>query len=411
MIRSKGALSAFAAAGSAFELDIWNTIVETRQIWKSKVLHAMPGTNTTVADLAELMAAGGTSRQHFNASIKSQEYMDEHGQCMDNISNERSRIPHAGRGAFATRFIPKGGLVSPAPLVHIPDRSVLKIYDSKLSTKGKLLRDATKPVHEQLLLNYCFGHRDSTLLLCPYGLLTALINHDSQNPNTKVAWSDKRRLRHPEWFDQPVSLWGNSRHSGLSFDFVALRDIEEGEEVTIDYGREWESAWAAHAEQFRPHRPNYIPAFELNKVLDLRIPTVDETNDYFDQVLMGCRDHYLPFNHSVQGLEKGDEDFFLCRVLDRKNDGEAYVYTAEVYERRTYLKDGGDFEESFEDTTKLILFDLPRDAFVFKDIPYERDNHQSWAFRHDMRVPDDLFPEIWRNDRKTATPTQIDDEL
>jgi len=33
---------------------------------------------------------------------------------------------------------------------------------------------------------------------------------------------------------------------GLSFEYVALRDIEEGEEIFMDYGEEWEDAWEQH---------------------------------------------------------------------------------------------------------------------------------------------------------------------
>jgi hypothetical protein len=54
--------------------------------------------------------------------------LEENGQCMDNIKDGVSTIPDAGRGAFANRFIPKGGLVAPAPLIHIPDRSIFTMY-------------------------------------------------------------------------------------------------------------------------------------------------------------------------------------------------------------------------------------------------------------------------------------------
>jgi hypothetical protein len=56
------------------------------------------------------------------------DWLEENGQCMDNIKVGQSKNPNAGRGAFANRFIPKGGLVAPAPLIHIPDSEVLKMY-------------------------------------------------------------------------------------------------------------------------------------------------------------------------------------------------------------------------------------------------------------------------------------------
>lgn len=34
---------------------------------------------------------------------------------------------------------------------------------------GEEHRDISKPIGQQLLLNYCFGHSSSSMLLCPYG--------------------------------------------------------------------------------------------------------------------------------------------------------------------------------------------------------------------------------------------------
>ena len=36
-----------------------------------------------------------------------------------------------------------------------------------------------------------------------------------------------------EWFEQPISEFEKIFHSGLAIDFIALRDIEEGEEILI----------------------------------------------------------------------------------------------------------------------------------------------------------------------------------
>ena len=225
-------------SSESLERELWGLIVDLRHIWnKSKVMFALPGDNTTtIQDLQQLLDFGGSKYQNYNDTIKSKEWMEENGQCMDNIRDGVSNIPHAGRGAFASRPIKKNGLVSPAPIVHLPNRTSLTIYEHMITPKGQWKRDVNHPIHHQLLLNYCFGHRDTTVLLCPYGHLNFLINHDHKNPNTRVVWTEEQRLRHPEWLDQPVKEWGKTFHSGLSLDFVALRDIEEDEEITIDYG-------------------------------------------------------------------------------------------------------------------------------------------------------------------------------
>jgi hypothetical protein len=383
-----------------FEKDVYNFMIDTRGIWReSRLLHALPGPDISIPELKNLMDFGGTGMQHYNASIKSREWMEEHGQCIDNIEDGVSTIPHAGRGAFASRFIPKGGMVSPAPLVHLPDRRNLAVYREWIDSNHKSQRNLSAPIHQQLLLNYCFGHAQSTLLLCPYGPLTFLINHNAENPNTKIQWS--KNHRHPEWFEMPLEKWGDKNHNGLSIDFVALQDIEKGEEITIDYGEEWERAWQEHERNFDAPRPKYIPAFELNKMIDLVIPTYFEVDKNFEEVMTFCRQHFFPDEFKAKPHtfdfdgEENYGNFYLCRVYDR--DDTSNTYTAEVIEREWIENSKYDHEWTHKDTPVLILFDLPRDAFFFRDVPYGRDHHQFWSFRHDMRIPDDMFPDVWKN--------------
>ena len=121
------------------------------QPWrKPRLKSALPANDTQIDSV---MQSGGTSMQHYNESIRSLEWLEEHGQCMDNIRDGISTIPHAGRGAFANRFIPQGGLVAPAPLIHLPNRAVLNMYDFKYTDEETMTRDETKPIHKQLLLN------------------------------------------------------------------------------------------------------------------------------------------------------------------------------------------------------------------------------------------------------------------
>jgi len=387
-----------------FEQELWDFIVQLRNVWdKSRVMFALPSKNsTTIEDLIQLLDFGGSKLQGYNDTVKDQEWMDEHGQCVDNIRNGKSEIPHAAKGAIANRFIPEGGLVSPAPLIHLPNRTSLVIYNHRISPEGKWIRDVTSPSTHQLLLNYCFGHKESTILLCPYGHLNLLINHNHQNPNSKIVWSEKKHLRHPEWFDQPISEWGKKFHSGLAMDFVAMRDIKEGEEITIDYGIEWENAWQEHVENFDSVRVGYRPSYELNEIADLRIPTIFEPyENQFHKVITFCRDYYFPNDHNFTPYKfdtAEDEDetvdwHYACRVLMRHDDDN---YTVEIYNRERWR---GEFDvfESISVIPEGILFNVPREAMFFRDIPYTRDHHAPWSFRHDMRIPDEIFPDIWKN--------------
>jgi hypothetical protein len=60
------------------------------------------------------------------------------------------------------------------------------------------------------------------------------INHDSKNPNVKVKWPEKELIAHkPEWLKKdPDFLRNTIEKIGLSFEYVALMDIKEGDEVS-----------------------------------------------------------------------------------------------------------------------------------------------------------------------------------
>ena len=115
------------------------------------------------------------------------EWIRENGVCMDNIKNETSLNPNAGKGAFAQPSLKKGEVIVPAPMLHINDEDALRM-------------PAFEGEKKQLLLNYCFGHIDSSLLLCPY-TNALLLNHCSERrsdlhhcrhgkrPNATYRWS------------------------------------------------------------------------------------------------------------------------------------------------------------------------------------------------------------------------------
>jgi hypothetical protein len=403
---SKRAAVAMTSSGSndndiQIQMDLWNLISQEFP-YQSRTLNALPANRTLVEPVME---AGGTAYQDYNSTIRSVAWLEQHGQCMDNIKDGVSTLPDAGRGALANRFIPKGGLVAPAPLIHVPDRNVLNMYETMVNRDGQLIRDTAKRSHQQLLLNYCFGHSESTLLLCPYGLLTALINHspskDGQRANTKIQWT--KEMRHPEWKDQPIGKWGREQHTGLSIDFVALRDISEGEEIFLDYGDDWEQAWQEHIQHFDVPRRDYTPAFEMNKHRlnhNLTVKTVDEFGYLEDQgIFTFCRQTFLKWAGVGMDAEydvlDGLEGCVPCRARFRTHDDS---YIVEVFERKFIDDTGPNFDwEDQVDTVTKVLFDVPRDIFFFHDAPYKRDHHQDWTFRHDMRIPDEMFPDAWRN--------------
>ena len=141
--------------------------------------------------------------------------------------------------------------------------------------------DKNKVVGTELLLNHAYTHPDSPLFLVPSAPLASFINHGgpmmsikpkSKGANVKVQWpkDGTNSAKLFEWtysqtgnhfsssFDEMIfkspNPWLNDhpidvieRSGKLAFEYVALRDIHNGEEILIDYGDLWEEAWKEYS--------------------------------------------------------------------------------------------------------------------------------------------------------------------
>jgi hypothetical protein len=314
-----------------------------------------------------------------------------------------SSIPQAGRGAFATRHIGKGNVVATAPLVQL-NQHQMEILE---------LRDPEKPDSEilptgtQLLRNYCFGHKNSSILLYPYSPVVNYINHDHENFNAELQWSTLSHHR-SDWLNRSVDELMRIPHTGLIMEFVATRDILPGEEILVDYGDRWEQAWKMHVKSWKPDpsHQDYSPAWELN---DYTIPvrTKDEqiSDPYPDHVSMRC--YVGPLDQDQPGtLVDGKLEYkwtfakdlyyttlqvFPCKILERTGE---YIDTAdsirpvvERYKARIWR----------HKQLPWIVTDVPRRAIEFFDNEYTSDLHLRNAFRHEMDLPDDMLPPAWND--------------
>jgi SET domain len=110
----------------------------------------------------------------------------------------------------------------------------------------------------ELLLNYCYAPNDSSftssILFLPMVPGASTINHadptKNQRPNIAISWIEED-VDPETYFQQPSEiLFGDAERSDkdglLLIEYRALRDIEAGEELLLDYGNEWQKAWDAH---------------------------------------------------------------------------------------------------------------------------------------------------------------------
>ena len=200
-------------------------------------------------------------------------WLDENGVCLSSgkLRVGVSPIRHAGRGLFAAARIREGEAVLTSPLIAMrrDDFTIYKTDDGQRLARNVV--DRSEVVGTELLLNYAFAHPDSPLHLVPTAPLANFVNHGGPGgANVRIRWpaegSNAARLfgwaygqgrkshfdddfedypfgagRNAWLEDHPIDVM--ERSGKLAFEYVALRDIREGEEVLLDYGEAWDAAW------------------------------------------------------------------------------------------------------------------------------------------------------------------------
>jgi hypothetical protein len=210
--------------------EMWDTF-GVNSTWNSRVFAALPPKE----DYEQIEHIGLINMKR-NQMVRSVEWLQKHGVCAYKFYMDVSTIPQAGHGAFASRFLAKGTAILPIPLIHIPDRKILHIYDFKKSKDPAQKADKLKgAAAKQLLLNYCLGHANSTMLLSPYGPVFSMINHNHTLANVRLQWAlPERSNHHPEMLEKSVDYLESEYGARVAMELIALRDIQSGEEIFLD---------------------------------------------------------------------------------------------------------------------------------------------------------------------------------
>lgn len=319
--------------------------------------------------------------------LKTYDWLRDNGYCVDNL--KPGTTANLGRGAFSTRFLPQGSIVAPVPVLPLT-RNSLKMIRQRQS--GELLET------QQLLLNYCFGHANSSLLLYPYSPMVNLINHSSETPNVKLQWATSQATLD---LLSVQDLVQQDESPGLLLELVALRDISEGEEAVMDYGEEWQQAWNTHVQEWKPATGHYVPSFNVSLDI-LRTEKELRQDSYPDNVFTSCFYRYRASEHVSSEQVTMDQwkeskntmelrNLRPCAILERMGvdaNGKEQLYTVQL-RNRFGLKD----DERLSKGRIHVMTHVPRRAIRLSDKLYTTDPHLEDAFRHEIGLLS--FPAQW----------------
>jgi len=416
-------------------------------------------------------------------------FRDETSFCLDNTLEEQLSPIH-GKGLFSKRNIVDIDTI----LLSTP---MTPIHRDELKMENK---------RTQLLLNYCYGHPDSVLLWLPYGPLINSLNHSpSRRPNARVQWrslgnaeiddddddahsagssqiiqdddnyadatdhddiydemlSQRKQFHHPELLETLPEEVAKLHGKGLVMDLVSTRAIAAGEEVVIDYGDFWVTAWESHQAQWSEKKgpgdhnnahPELKSAHVYNMLTqDFKIHTITEqhhkpyppnlqTACYFEIEWVGDAD----FQEDVMAYESwnNQDDHFQCLlpciIMDRNNgeetddrmvvdddnfDDDLYAetlerdddgvsintrYTAKLidsHEENVAVDWNCHLYKDFE----YIYTDIPREGIIFVEKPHQSDVWLPDAFRQPIGG-NNMFPHIWKkkNMRRRTNQSTVD---
>jgi hypothetical protein len=80
-----------------------------------------------------------------NEGVRDLKWLERHGRCQDHLYPDKSTLLQAGRGAFASRNLPKGTIVGYSPLIHMGNnRKLWDIQYKEPQTSTTTTRGARK---------------------------------------------------------------------------------------------------------------------------------------------------------------------------------------------------------------------------------------------------------------------------
>jgi hypothetical protein len=234
---------------------------------------------------------------------------------------------------------------------------------------------------------------------------SSLINHaGGKLANVKLRW-----VHEPDPNDDPFS-------QTFLMELVATQSLVKGDEVLLDYGSYWVEAWMQHLQRWQPvpGADTYTPSYVMDDAVKvLRTEKELQVAPYPDNVFTSCYYRYSDNKAAAERLLRQDENSVTawtwqltralfqpqhlrpCLVVDRVETTTKLEFTVQILNRP-----GLTLVEQIPKGHVHLVSHVPRNAIVFSDRPYTTDPHLDNAFRHPIGLPDNLFPEAWKDLKK-----------
>ena len=383
---------------------------------------------------------------------KSIEWLQENAVCVDGLQTRPSTLEGAGEGAYATRSFSKGSAVTVSPVFAL-DKHDLRITSKEKQNLQSVIRSAvrkhnetkaTTPVassmlarnNKQIMLNYCFGHEQSDILLFPYGPVVTHMNHQNKGKaNVVIRWADTELSNHHDasflertmrkLLDQPQTL---------AIEYVALVDIAEGDELFLDYGDRWSNAWqhqselcgaAASADNDDDTRMVSAAQYKADTpdLTKQPIRTVEEQkkDPYPENLMTVCYFAYVLDREYFPEYDEEDyeeEDYYIdpdepivteydetvnggclrpCQIIERNGDSYTAIMQdmpSRVEECTLWLPEDIQERRGYAPVTHEVR-NIPRHRIDIADRPYTSELHSPVGFRQAIGTPDGFYPKSW----------------
>eukprot|EP00977_Amphora_coffeiformis_P010181 scaffold2363_cov159-Amphora_coffeaeformis.AAC.43 len=313
------------------------------------------------------------------------DWLEKNGFCLDHLEARES----AGKvfGAFATQPLETASIVAPVPVVQIHRNNLQMTWKDRMSTMWK---------GRQLVLNYCLGHKSSSVLLFPYSPVVNYLNHGKPS-NVALRWSE--RMPHPERLNHTAAEIHADKNGGLLLELYALKQISP--------------AWVAHQAQWTPplYTEHYRSAESYYEVLavdpnqDFR--KLDASVDVFIRNSFKAG-KYVPspnaelFPCTIVAADSVEpiEESSTCNVTEQ-TQWDSETFSVQWIQKRA--PESSRFSRSSE-LLGMNVSRVPLIALEFRDRKYTTNLHLRSAFRHEIGLPDNLFPDSWKDMKSSKKP-------